>query len=118
MSVETSLRRAAAAGWPGVILSDTLAVRPTCDISNFTKSLAVAGAQIVPRNVIPAPEGVPADIAARTDLVGGALVRPCRADSFCSPQNKCLLSCKCKPARIWSLRWPSTVRRLQDSTLN
>lgn len=64
--------RAAAAGWPGVILSDTLAVRPTCDISNFTKSLAVAGAQIVPRNAVPAPEGVPADIAARTDLVGAA----------------------------------------------
>lgn len=52
-----------------MILSDTLAVRPTCDISNFTKSLAVAGAQIVPRHVAPPPDGVPADIAARTDLV-------------------------------------------------
>ncbi|KAI5452093.1 nuclear mRNA export, poly(A)+RNA binding protein [Naganishia albida] len=59
---------AAGAGWPGVILSDTLSVRPLCDIVNFSKSLAVAGAQIVPRHAAPAPPGVPADIAAHTEL--------------------------------------------------
>ncbi|KAJ9096088.1 hypothetical protein QFC19_007314 [Naganishia cerealis] len=54
---------AAAAGWPSLILSDTISLRSLCDISNFTKSLAVAGAQIVPRHVGPPPAGVSAEIA-------------------------------------------------------
>ncbi|KAJ9126983.1 hypothetical protein QFC24_001214 [Naganishia onofrii] len=53
----------AAAGWPGLILSDSISVRSACDTSNFTKSLAVAGAQIVPRAGA-LPPGVSAEIAA------------------------------------------------------
>ncbi|KAJ9098728.1 hypothetical protein QFC21_004376 [Naganishia friedmannii] len=57
---------AAAAGWPGLILSDSISVRSACDTANFTKSLAVAGAQIVPRHTgpPPLPPGVSAEIAA------------------------------------------------------
>lgn len=94
--------RAAAAGWPGVILSDTLSVRPLCDISNFTKTLAVAGAQIVPRHAAPAPPGVPADIATHTELVCAE-----RSSMFgllipCSLRNRCSWSRRCKLAPTWS----------------
>lgn len=81
--------RAAAQGWPGVILSDTLVLRQYSGYSDFSKSLAVNDAVIAnavpqtmpqgplgvgintgasPAVVVP-PEGISPDIASIPNLV-------------------------------------------------